>query len=211
MKLQTAFAAGMTLLLCACGGGATGPMQATGADARDYSAFCDSIAGDDVEVTTSIDPLCVGCTAEDAAAVADDDAYSFALLNLNAGVPTQGASIRSTAGRSFAAGSEAGAFLTFPVLPNDTQIGLLQVTSVRTYLGGVQQETSEVAGMHMNGFPGGDDLPNTFVSFTTTRPFDAVELKLADNQITAGAGGVQFSWSYKVYELCSNGGVSGPF
>ena len=213
MKLQTVVAAAMTSLVCACGsgGGATETLQATSAEARDFSAFCDSITGADVAVTSTIDPACVGCSVEEPAAVADDNAYSFATLTSNAGVPTQGASIRSTAQRTFAAGSEAGAFVTFPDRPGGTQVSILQLTTVRTFLGGAEQENSGLGRLHMNGFPGGDDLPNTFVSFTTTKPFDAVQLTLADNQFVVNPDGLHFSWVYKVYELCSNGGVSGPF
>lgn len=177
------------------------------------TAYCESIIGGST-VSTTFSQGCLDCDIVDEAKVADDVARSFASLTINDAPPTQGGSIRVTAqsGVVFPAGQEAGAYITIPDQPGGTQVQLLSsnAIAIKTYLAGaLQEETSALAEprVKLQAVSGDPELPESYVSFTTSKVFDAVELFISNSQTTIGTEGVSQTPPYKVYELCSDGGV----
>jgi len=194
------------------GDGITDPITQPPPD-RPKVAYCDSIVGNST-VSTTFSPGCLNCDIVDEAKVADDVARSFASLTINDAPQTQGGSVRVTAqsGVVFPAGREAGAYLTIPEQPAGTQVQLLSsnAIAIKTYLGGIlQEETSAVAEprLKLQAVSSDPELPESYVSFTTSRMFDAVELSISNSTLTISTSGVSQTPPYKVYELCSDGGI----
>lgn len=177
------------------------------------TAYCDAIIGGSM-VTTAFSTGCLDCEVSEAAKVADDVARSFASLSINDAPTTQGGSIRVTAqsGVVFPAGRRAGAYLTIPEQPGGTELQLASsnAIAIRTYLAGaLQEETSALAEprLQFQAISADPELPESYVYFTTSEMFDAVELFISNSQTTIGTGGVSRTPAYKVYELCSDGGL----
>lgn len=176
-------------------------------------AYCDSIVGNS-KVTTSFSPGCGDCNVRDATNVADDVARSFASLSINSAPLTQGGAIRVTAqsGTVFPAGSKTGAYLTIPEQSGGSQVqaGGSNSLAIKTYLSGTLQEETNATGSprpELLAISSDPELPESYVYFTTTKAFDAVELFISNSQYTVGSGGAQGTPAYKVYELCSDGGI----
>jgi len=176
-------------------------------------AFCDSIVGGS-SVTTAFTPGCLDCSVSEPARVADDEARTFASLSINDAPTTQGGSIRVSAqsGVAYPAGRKAGAYLTIPEQSGGTQLQLASsnAIAIRTYLAGaLQEETSALTEprLQLQSISGDPELPESYVYFTTSKLFDAVELFISNSQTTVGTGGVSRTPAYKVYELCSDGGL----
>lgn len=215
--------ASATLLLTACfndkfaeevGDGITEPITQPPPDGSNpETAYCDSIVGGST-VTATLTEGCLNCDIADAAKVADDVARSFASFTINDAPQTQGGSVRVTAqsGVVFPAGREAGAYITIPEQPDGAEVQLLSsnAIAIKTYLGGaLQEETSALAEprLKLQAVSGDPELPESYVSFTTSKIFDAVELFISNSQTAIGTGGISQTPAYKVYELCSDGGV----
>ena len=200
------------MLLAACGGG-TNDVPATpsadtnaGTDANNSTssaAFCDSISGGGAKVSSSVDPGCVGCSISNLPAAADGDLSTSASVSVGIEVATQGVSIRATAqsGMVFPAGNNATVAFTENL--SGTSLALLDSgTVLRTYLGGVLQETAN----DLQGYdcascgPGG--TPYSAVSFQTTKQFDAVEIFMDPGINSSGLTGPNI----QVFEICSNSG-----
>ena len=147
----------------------------------------------------------MGCTVEAAPNVADDNGYTYATADVPQAAPEAGAMLRATApdGVTFPAGSDAGVFLTRPGPGGAINYNGGDPVEVRTYLDGVLQETSAV-GHSTRSLPRGDDtdLPQAFVSFHTSREFDAVEAVIGSGDATVAGETV-----WKVHEICSHGWV----
>jgi len=170
------------LLLTGCpgdGGGGGGPAACTSLNTgRSY-----------------IDSNCVGCTISNAGDVADGSLYSFADINLT-DFNSQALIRVGNGGTVLPAGTRAGAFVTRRV---DLAQGVNgNPITLRTYLAGAPAETALV---DIDDTRGGTDA-ETFVSFETTAPFDAVEIEIgftnAEHLSTADV---------RVYEICSNGHI----
>jgi hypothetical protein len=181
-------------------------------DGRSLTLRCDTISGGSAQTTSSVDPLCVGCSVTDAAAVADDDPRSFASMDATNSPSQQGVHIRSTAqpGIVFPAGSRVGAFVTRPPASG---IDAQSVVTISTYAGGVLRESgtrgastciADCGSLNDVTFNAGDNLPKTFLWFKTDEPFDAVEIGFSAPGIHA-----QQPVVLKVCGLCSDGEVSG--
>ncbi len=178
------------------------------------TAFCDAIVGASA-VSVAFTQGCLDCGITDERNVADDGARSFASLLVNDAPSTQGGAVRVTAqsGTVFAAGRNAGVFITVPQQPSGTQLqaGSSNALSVRTYLGGLLQEQASLIGspqLNATSVSSDPELPQSYFSFTTTRMFDAVELFISNSQSTLNSdGSVTKTPAYKVYELCSDGGL----
>jgi len=187
--------------LTACGGDGGGGILTGGNDSGTRTiASCDSILGATVASTP-----CPGCTIDGASKVADDDGYSYAAVDVPQAAPEAGAMLRATApdGVVFPAGEWAGVFLTSPSGGGVVDTNGSNSVQLRTYLDGVLQETDAVNN-RIQYLPRGDssDLPHMFVSFHTSREFDAVEAVIGNGDATVGGPTL-----WKVHELCSNGWV----
>jgi len=190
--------------LDACGGnGGGGDILTGGNDSRTRTiASCDSI----LSATVASTP-CPGCTIDGAPNVADDNGYSYATVDVPQAAPEAGAMLRATApdGVVFPAGEWAGVFLTRPNAGGTIDANGGDTVQLRTYLDGVLQETDVDAVNKRNEYlPRGDssDLPQMFVSFHTSREFDAVEAVIGSGDATIGGPTL-----WKVHELCSDGWV----
>jgi len=188
------------------------------------TARCDSISGGKAKVTSVREAGCLRCAVKKPYAAADDQAKSFASLEVFSSSLLQGISIRATAQRGivYPAGGRAGVFFSRPDNdPNGDNIdsGGSYSLGIGTYLGGKLQEsagllnTNEVLSEARTGgynFPGGSTLANEYVYIQTTKPYDAVELYVTDTQVRVGGDGQTEVGSapYKVYEICSDGFVS---
>lgn len=178
------------------------------------TAYCDSFTGAS-KVSSTFTNGCLDCGISNEKNVADDAARSFAALTVNDAPSTQGGAVRATAqsGTAFPAGRKAGAFITVPRQPSGTQVqaGASNALSIRTFLGGVQQESASLAGaprLDVEVVSSDPELPQNYYSFTTTKTFDAVELFISNSQTTVGSdGSMTKTPPYKVYELCSDGGI----
>jgi hypothetical protein len=188
--------------LTACGGDGGGGDMATGGNdtGTRIIASCNSILGATVASTP-----CPGCTIDGASNVADDDGYSYAAVDVPQAAPEAGAMLRATApdGVVFPAGEWAGVFLTRPSGGGTIDSNTGDSVQLRTYLDGVLQETA--VNKRSQYLPRGDDssdLPQMFVSFHTSREFDAVEAVIGSGDATIGGPTL-----WKVHELCSDGWV----
>lgn len=199
----------LALLLCLSGCGVPG---AGGVDKEgNVSAFCDTLGAGSSQTLSNVDPGCVDCSVTDAGKAADDDARSFATISDPLSADGPGALILSIAqtGVIYGAGRQVGAFLTFP---NDySGINVAHVVTIRTYAGGFLQEEASTGANISAGralqridIRGDSSLPREFVYFTTSKPFDAVEIHADSRGARWGSPA-----TYQVYGLCSNGGVSG--
>ena len=183
--------------LVACGGGGIG--GADGGGTTRVIATCDAILGATVDAVP-----CAGCTVDGAPNVADDDGYTYATVDVPQAAPEAGAMLRATApeGVTFPAGSDAGVFLTDPSGGAVANVSNGNSVELRTYLDGVLQETDAINNRTQN-LPGNDpDLPRMFVSFHTSREFDAVEAVIGNGDAT-----VSGATAWKVHEICSHGWV----
>lgn len=190
-----------------------GPSASPAPGVGKTTAYCDSIVGGS-KVTTSFTQGCLECGIVDAGKVADDIARTYAALTVNLAPTTQGGAVRVTAqsGTVYTAGRNAGVFITIPNQPSGTQVqvGSTNSLTLKTYLGGILQEQSSLTGTpkpRLQAVSGDADLPQSYYSFTTTKMFDAVELFISNSQTTLGAGGAGGTPPYKIYELCSDGGL----
>jgi len=210
----------LAMLLSACGGGANDAPAAPSADSdqpgtdassagTDASnstsshAFCDSISGGSATLSSSIDPGCVVCSISNLPAAADGDLSTPASVSVGIEVPTQGASIRATAqsGMVFPAGNNA----TVAVTENLSGANLAILDSgveLRTYLGGVLQESANDLQEFDCASCGPGSTAYSAVSFQTTKPFDAVEIFMDPGINSSGLTGP----NYQVFEICSNSG-----
>lgn len=174
-----------------------------GADVKDGStvvATCDSIADATVEADPAV--ACLSCSITDKENVADDDAYTYASLEVNVSSP-EGSTIRATApeGSVFSAGNDAGVFYSPPAFTSNTQASLYSGVEVRTYLGGVIQESDIIGGNWSPVYTSDASAPQQFRWIHTTKDFDAVEFRAFD----LGSIGTDHTW--RVHEICSNGWV----
>jgi hypothetical protein len=189
--------------LAACGGGGGGDADGGGDTRTRVVATCDAIVDGAVASTP-----CPGCTIDGAPNVADDDGYTYATVDVPQAAPQAGALLRATApeGVVFPAESDAGVFLTAPGGGATANLSNGNEVELRTYLDGVLQETDAINNSTQN-LPGGDpDLPGSFVSFHTSRDFDAVEVVIGNGDATVGGETV-----WKVHEICSHGWVDDAF
>ena len=194
------------LCLSACSNAESGSETST----KTATLYCATINGNGAQTVSSVDDICTICSVSDADMAADDDARTFASISDPVSEGGAGASIRSTApaGAIFPAGSQAGAFLNFP---NDfSGANVAHVVTIRTYAGGALQEEASSSEQFVLGkaavrTPAAeeDGLPHEFVSFTTSKPFDAVEVYADSYGIRWGAPAV-----YKIHGLCSDGSVT---
>jgi len=201
------------MLLAACGGGTNDAPVTPSADASDAgadasistssAAFCDSISGGGAKVTSSVDPGCIGCSISNLLAAADGDLSTSASVQIGIEIPTEGASIRATAqpGVVFPAGNHATAAVT-ENLGGTTLTILDSGLELRTYLGGVLQETASDLHEYDCATCGPGSTPYSAVSFRTTKQFDAVELFMDPGTNSSGLTGPNF----EVFEICSNSG-----
>ena len=174
------------------------------------ATHCNSITGGGAKVTSKIDSGCVDCTIETAEAAADGKADSFASLTL---FSLQGASLRATAqpGIVFPAGGRAGVFYSLPNNnPDGDNIdsGGTWSFAVHTYLGGKLQESDGGLANSQDTADGSHASRYSFVE--TTKPYDAVEVYFSDAQLRVSGQGQPTvgSAAHKVYEICSDGGIS---
>ncbi len=208
------------MLVAACGGG-TNDVPATpsadttnagtdassaGTDVSNSSssaAFCDSISGGGAKVSSSVDSGCIDCSVTNADAAADGDLSTFASVDIGVEVPTQGVSIRATAqsGMVFPAGNNAT--VAFTANLSGTNLAILDTgTELRTYLGGVLQESANNLQEYDCKTCGPGSKPYSAVSFQTTKQFDAVEIFMDPGTNSSGLTGPNF----QVFEICSNSG-----
>jgi hypothetical protein len=187
-----------TLALAACSGGGGGGDSLDGGGK--VIATCDAILGGAVD-----DTACPGCTIESAQLVADDDGYSFAIVDVPQSAPGAGATLRVTApeGTVFPAGSDAGVFLSPPVGGSSVSVEVSNATDLRTYLEGVPQDVNP-ASNSIRWLPSSDEgVPRMYISTHTTRPFDAVEVVINNS----GAA-VDEPTDWHLHEICSHGWVA---
>ena len=197
MRIPTAVLLGLTLT--ACGGGGGGIGGGGGGTSSRIIATCDSILGGAVA-----DTPCPGCTIENAAGVADDDGYSFAIVDVPQSAPSAGAVLRVTApeGEVFAAGSDAGVFFSYPPGGATGQVNVGRDLELRTYLDGVLQETDS-ASPNLQSVPSSEPgAPDFYRSMHTTREFDAVEVVVSNS----GAA-LDEPTDWRLHEICSHGWV----
>jgi len=167
-------------LLAACPGGG-------GGSGLSGSASCTSMNTS----RSYIDSNCVGCQIANPGDVADGSLASFADITLT-DMNSQAILRAGNGGTMLPAGGRAGAFVTHRVDFADGGPSS-NLMLLRTYLAGALAETG-IADVEDAG--GGV----RFISFTTTTPFDAVEIEIghtnAENLSTADV---------RVYEICSDG------
>lgn len=152
-------------------------------------AYCMSIGG---TVSTTDDPTCGGCRIESPANAADGTLGAWATISLNQFASGPGPAIRATA-TEHTPGGAAGAWVHIP------QGAQGWTVTVRTYLGGTAQESTTMPSTTPAGTPAFD----TYLSVDTTLAYDAIEVQMSDANFTA------VDVSFRVYELCSDGGVQG--
>ena len=183
--LSAAIGVFAALALSGCGGGGGGSGQPG-------PAFCEGFSGGTEAVSATND--CGGCTpATQTNAAADRDLFTAAVINTGVFATTT-TSLRARSPSVFAAGGNAGAFVTYD--GSDPQPSL----TINTYLGPTLQESAPGA-RHTNlGTVGGTGAAR-YISFSTAQPFDSVEIVLTRNS-TAGR-----RLNDLVYELCGHGAV----
>lgn len=166
-----AAACAAVLLVAACD-----PSTPVDAKARSLStgAACESMAGPDAVVTTTIAPTCVNCTVADAERVADGDTGTAAVFTITANA-TGGIAVRVSQDETFAAGRQAGM-----ILATGRNVSISPSVTIRTYLDGVLQEQGR----------GSDGPAGSPYTITTTKPFDAVEVAVDAGAITQDGGGL---------------------
>jgi len=171
---------------------------------------CDSITGGGSKVSSQTEAGCIGCTIDHPEAAADGRTDRFASLTL---FSLAGASLRATAqpGIVYPAGGRAGVLYSPPANnPNGDNIdaGGTWSYGVRTYLRGTLQETGS-SPVDDEAIASGPSAAQRYLSIETTKPYDAVEAYFSDAQVRIGGQGqvTPGSAAFKVYELCSDGGV----
>jgi hypothetical protein len=172
------------LALAACGGGAGGPD-----DPFQGRAECASIGG---TITEFSDPACTGCRIDNAGHAIDGALGNYATLSVNQLVSGAGPAIRATA-LEHTPGGAAGAWIHIPQGAQGWTI------TVRTYLGDTQQESRTLPTTTPTGTPALD----TYWSIDTTLAFDAIEVQVSNANVSPADA------SFRVYEICSDGGVAG--
>lgn len=183
----------LTLLLTACGGESlpVDPQSAlatqdSGLDQVPDAGPCDRLAS----AEWIVEAACTGCSVADAPAAIDGDDRTRARVSFAPQVGRPGgAAIRAHAppGVVYTAGRAATAFVHEP----DTM--LEYDIEVRTYLGGVLQESRKLGGTGRTS-----SAPEAVTGFVTDKPFDAVEYYL--NVISAPTEAVG-----EIVELCLDG------
>ncbi len=172
------------IALSGCGGGGAGSGQPG-------PAFCEGFSGGTEYVSTSNN--CVGCTpAEQTDAAADGDLFTAAVINTG-GVSTTITSLRATSPSIFAAGGNAGAFVSYD------GSGSQHSLTINTYLGPALQESAPGPRHNNLGTVGGTGAAQ-YIFISTALEFDSVEIVL-----TSSGSGV--SLTDLVYELCGHGAV----
>ncbi|MES2684591.1 MAG: hypothetical protein V4650_13810 [Pseudomonadota bacterium] len=154
------------------------------------SAACESFRQANAVVTTRIDPGCTQCSSSEAAAAIDGDLATAADLVVNGAAPAQGVALRATAqaGLIFPAGRLAGVFYSAPA--GTTQSTMVTIS---TLAGGVVQEST--SSNNTSGISGGRS--RNFTGIRTSKPFDAVEIFINNNQAETDP-------TFRVFEFCSN-------
>lgn len=121
--------------------------------------------------------VCVGCGVTDATNLLTDNPSDFATITLAVGAAVTGAVAVENALTDYAAGTFAGFDIENPSLVG---VDLLSGLTVRTYRNGVVQEAftgnnlASVSSTLLNG------TGRQLVGFTTTLPYDQVELEVAN-------------------------------
>jgi hypothetical protein len=202
-----------TLLLTACG------PEAFTAEEEGITFRCDNTDDNFDGVTYArIDLDCVDCDVQNEHAVNDSYIRTAAAITIPITSPeTQGAGI--FIGHSFFrgfydAGNEAGAFIRFPENTGGTLASYaVRIRTFDTSVAG-QEIVQEVAQTGADITLGEKDLardeipvsdpalPNTWVHFTTSKPFDAVEIHISATGLHDGPVTTQ------VHALCRNSSVS---
>lgn len=189
----------LALVISACGSG--GKSDGSTPPPTTTLQVCESMGG--AGVTVSETARCTGCSSTDVAKAADEDVASNSVVVAAFSLGGQPISIRATnPARRFTAGKKAGVYLTYPSGSGGSASVTSLTTTVATYLDGGLQESASASSSsstltRQQVQTGASDYPETFAYFTTTKPFDAVEVRIS-NAGTSNA-------SLKIYELCGNG------
>lgn len=160
----------------------------------DYDCMTEVITGAPYNATIQagrtglLSGVCVSITNPDCVTnegrVVDADLTNFAVLNATLGVDALLAlSVKANNNIPIPAGYDAGFVIRDNGLLGLLSLQVLGATSIRTYLGGIPQETKSFASLaDLTVF--GDDLQA--LSFKTTLPFDEIQLRLDGGLVSIG-------------------------
>ncbi|TJY59492.1 hypothetical protein E4T66_14015 [Sinimarinibacterium sp. CAU 1509] len=171
--------------------------------------YCDPLGDASAQIAIS----CFGCKIDNVEAAADGDFHSAATVTVLASPDEGGATIRSSTVFFYGGGpgSKPGAFIRLPQDPS----GIVSWTTVRirTYssfalVGDERAQIGSALGLiegdlKRADMPPSDDssLPQTYVYFEATQPFDNVEIEFAAPGLRTDPAVVE------VFALCENGGL----
>jgi hypothetical protein len=157
-----------------------------------------TISGGTTAVAVSASAACLGCGVESASQAIDGDPGTYATFTYLGALDGATLAIKAQAqsGVTFAAGNFAGADVEFP-----TQVIFDSDLVVTTYLSGLVQERRFVVAT-LAQFA----TPRGLFGFTTTRMFDAVELKASVHKGTmiAGVEPTEAATLAHVFEFCGD-------